>query len=62
MQNKNMGNQKREIMIERTKITVRRTFGTQDLCDLYSEYVVKKIRESVKGSYSEEAGVANECV
>ena len=62
MQNKNMGNQKREIMIERTKITVRRAFGTQDLCDLYSEYVVKKIRESVKGSYLEEADVVNECV
>ena len=62
MQNKNMGNQKREIVIERTKITVRRTFGMQDLCDLYSEYVVKKIRESVKGSYLEEADVANECV
>lgn len=33
----------------KTKIRVKRTFGTECLSEIYSEYVAKQIRKTVKG-------------
>ena len=33
---------------QNTIFVVKRTFGGQDLLDLYSDYVVKKVRESFR--------------
>ncbi len=39
--------------VGKTTIKVIRTFGTQNLCEIYSDYVAKQIREEVKKSRAE---------
>ena len=39
---------KKEKNEERVKITVTRSFGTQNLFEIYSDYVAKKIRELLR--------------
>ena len=43
-----MSGNKKEVKCK-TKIKVKRTFGTQCLSEIYSEYVAKQIRKTVKG-------------
>ncbi len=43
-----MSDNKKEVKCK-TKIKVKRTFGTQCLSEIYSEYVAKQIRKTVKG-------------
>ncbi len=39
--------------VTKIKIKVIRTFGTQNLCEIYSDYVAKQIREEIKKSRAE---------
>lgn len=41
----------------KVKITVTRSFGTQNLMEIYTDYVVKKIREILR---SEDGGKKND--
>lgn len=50
-------NIKKEEKAGKVNITVTRSFGTQNLLDLYADYVAKKIRETLR---LEDGGKKNE--
>ncbi len=41
-------NQPVEVPIGKTKILISRTFGTQNLHEIYSDYVARRIRETAR--------------